>query len=87
MAPGASNADYLKALGADTVIDYSAHCERRGMTGTPIRLTLEQIADWSQAGSFAINIDHTFEFGDVLRAWEYSQGRHTRGKCMIRIGE
>jgi NADPH:quinone reductase-like Zn-dependent oxidoreductase len=133
------NAGYLKALGADTVIDYSAQhfedqlrnvdiavnavdidnayralavvrrggylvsavglpaaaqcaargviCTRRTMTGTPIRLTLRQLADWSRAGRFKVNIDRTFELTDVLQAWQYSQGGHTRGKSVIRISD
>jgi NADPH:quinone reductase-like Zn-dependent oxidoreductase len=135
----ARNAQYLKTLGADTVIDYSAQhfedqlrnidialntvdldnayralsvvrragylvstvglptaaecatrgviCERRSMTGTSIQLTLKQIADWSQAGIFTVNIDQTFEFTDVMKSWQYSQGGHTRGKSVIRISD
>jgi NADPH:quinone reductase-like Zn-dependent oxidoreductase len=135
----ARNADYLKALGVDTVIDYSAQhfedqlrnidiavntvdidsayralavvrrggylvsvvglpaatqCASRGviclsgtMTGTPFRDRLKQIADWSQAGVFKVNIDRTFELSDVLNAWQYSQGGHTRGKSVIRISD
>jgi NADPH:quinone reductase-like Zn-dependent oxidoreductase len=133
------NADYLRALGADTVIDYDAQhfedqlrnvdiaidavdidnayralavikrggylvsavglpaaaqcaarsviCARRTMTGRPIRLTLRQLADWSRAGRYRINIDRTFELSDVLQAWQYSQGGHTRGKSVIRISD
>ena len=135
----ARNAAYLKALGADTVIDYSAQhfedqlrnidvaidtvdidnayralavvrrggylvssvglptaaqcaargviCARRSMSGTPIRLTLQQMADWSQAGIFKVNVDRTFDLSDVLQAWQYSQGGHTRGKSVIRISD
>jgi NADPH:quinone reductase-like Zn-dependent oxidoreductase len=135
----ASNADYLKRLGAQTVIDYNAQhfedqlrdidiavntvdidnayralavvrrggylvstvglpaaaqcaartvtCCARTLTGTPARLALKQIADWSRAGMFTVNIDRTFELADVLRAWQYSQGGHTRGKSVIRISD
>jgi NADPH:quinone reductase-like Zn-dependent oxidoreductase len=135
----ASNADYLKRLGAQTVIDYNAQhfedqlrgidiavntvdidnayralavvrrggylvstvglpaaaqcaartvtCCARTLTGTPARLALKQIADWSRAGMFKINIDRTFELADVLQAWQYSQGGHTRGKSVIRIND
>jgi NADPH:quinone reductase-like Zn-dependent oxidoreductase len=135
----ARNADYLKRLGADTVIDYNAQhfedqlraidiavntvdidnayralavvrrggylvstvalpaaalcaartviCSARTLTGTPFRLALKQLADWSRAGLFTVNIDRTFELADVLRAWQYSQGGHTRGKSVIRIND
>jgi NADPH:quinone reductase-like Zn-dependent oxidoreductase len=132
----ARNADYLKALGASTVIDYSAQhfedqlrnidialdtvdvdnalavvrrggylvssvglplaaqcaaravvCSGRTPAGTPIRLVLKQIADWSQAAIFRVNIDQTFELTEVLKAWQYSQAGHTRGKCVIRIND
>ncbi len=135
----ARNAAYLKGLGADTVIDYSAQhfedqlrdidvaidtvdldnayralsvvrrggylvssvglpaaaqcaargviCARRTFSGTPIRLALRQIVDWSRAGSFKVNVDRTFEFRDVLQAWQYSQAGHTRGKSVIRISD
>ena len=135
----AHNAGYLKALGAATVIDYSAQhvedqlrnidialdtvdidnayralavvrrggylvstvglplaaqCAARGvicssltLTGTPRRLALKQIADWSLAGIFKVNIDHTFELTQVLEAWQYSQAGHTRGKSVIRISD
>ena len=133
----ARNAGYLKALGADTVIDYDTEhfedqlrnidvavntvdidnayralavirrggylvssvglpsaaqcaargvvCARRGLSGTPIRLTLQQLADWSQAGIFKVSVDRSFELSDVLQAWQYSQAGHTRGKSVIRI--
>jgi NADPH:quinone reductase-like Zn-dependent oxidoreductase len=135
----ARNADYLKALGASTVIDYSAQhfedqlrnidialdtvdvdnayralavvrrggylvssvglplaaqcaarevvCAGRTSAGTPIRLVLKQIADWSRAGIFRVNIDQTFELSEVLNAWQYSQAGHTRGKSVIRIND
>jgi NADPH:quinone reductase-like Zn-dependent oxidoreductase len=133
----ARNAEYLKALGASTVIDYSAQhfedqlrkvdialdtvdmdnayralavvrrgghlvstvglplpaqcaareviCSGRTLRGTPIRLALKQIAEWSQAGIFRVNVDRTFELTQVLEAWQYSQAGHTRGKSVIRI--
>jgi len=135
----ARNVDYLKALGADTVLDYTAQhfedqlrnidiaintvdldnayralavvkrggyllssvglpageqcaargviCSGRTLTGTPFHLALKQIADWSRAGRFKVNIDQTFELTDVLKAWQYSEGGHTRGKSVIRIGD
>jgi NADPH:quinone reductase-like Zn-dependent oxidoreductase len=135
----ARNAAYLKALGADTVIDYSAQhfedqlrnidialntvdldnayralavvrrggylvsvvglpaaalcaargviCSSRSLNGTPIRTTLKQLADWSRAEIFKVNIDQTFELTEVLKAWQYSAGGHTRGKSVIRISD
>jgi NADPH:quinone reductase-like Zn-dependent oxidoreductase len=135
----ARNADYLKALGADTVFDYTtqhfeeqlrdvdiaintvdldnayralavlrqggyllshvglptaAQCAARGvicsgrtLTGTPSAVALQQIVDWSRAGRFKVNIDRTFELTEVLKAWQYSQGAHTRGKSVIRISD
>lgn len=135
----ARNADYLRALGATTVIDYATQhfeerlrnidialntvdddngyralavlrrggrllataglptqiqCAARGVicsgpspTGTQAGAALKQIADWSQAGIFKVNIDRTFELAEVLQAWQYSQAGHTRGKCVIRINQ
>jgi NADPH:quinone reductase-like Zn-dependent oxidoreductase len=135
----ARNAGYLKALGAQTVFDYStqhfedqlrnidiaintvdidnayralavvrrggyllssvglpapAQCAARGviccgrtLTGTPFAVVLKQLADWSQAGRFKVNIDRIFELTDVLKAWQYSQAGHTRGKSVIRISD
>ena len=135
----ARNADYLMALGAQTVFDYStqhfedqlrdidvaintvdidnayralavvrrggyllssvglpapAQCAARGviccgrtLTCTPFAAVLKQLADWSQAGRFKVNIDRTFELTDVLKAWQYSQAGHTRGKSVIRISD
>jgi NADPH:quinone reductase-like Zn-dependent oxidoreductase len=135
----ARNADYLKALGAHTVIDYNAqhfedqlrdvdialntvdidnayralavvrrggslvstvglptvaqcaaravNCSARSRTGTPAHLVLQQLAEWSRAGMYKVNIDRSFELVDVLQAWQYSQSGHTRGKCVIRTGD
>jgi NADPH:quinone reductase-like Zn-dependent oxidoreductase len=135
----ARNADYLKGLGADTVLDYStqhfedqlrnidialntvdldnayralavvrrggyllssvglpppAQCAARGvicagrtLTGTPFAVAMKQIADWSRAGRFKVNIDRTFELADVLQAWQFSEAGHTRGKAVIRISD
>lgn len=62
-------------------------CARRTPGGTPVRLTLRQIADWSRAGIFKVNVDRVFELRDVLQAWQYSQSGHTRGKSVIRISD
>lgn len=72
----------------------AAQCAARAVTcsgptanGTPYRLALKQIGDWAQAGTFKVNIDQTFELTDVLKAWQFSQGGHTRGKSVIRISD
>ena len=72
----------------------AAQCAARGViccgrtfTGTPIAAALKQIADWSRAGRFRVNIDRTFELTEVLKAWQHSQGGHTRGKSVIRISD
>jgi NADPH:quinone reductase-like Zn-dependent oxidoreductase len=135
----ARNADYLRALGATTVIDYNTQhfedqlrdidiavntvdldnayralavvrrgghlvssaglpqaaqcaaravtCAARSATGTPVRIALKQLADWAQAGKYQVNIDHTFELSEVLKAWQYSQAGHTRGKSVIKISD
>jgi len=135
----ARNADYLRALGAATVIDYNtqhfedqlrgidiavntvdldnayralavvrrggqlvssaglpqaAQCAARTVTcsaptptGTPAGMVLQQLADWAQAGKYQVNIDQTFELTEVLKAWQYSQAGHTRGKSVIRISD
>ena len=135
----ARNADYLKSLGADTVLDYTTQhfedqlrnidiaintvdvdntyralavvrrggyllssvglpdagqcaarvvtCSGRSHDGTPVHLALQQIAAWSQAGSFKVNVDRSFALNEVLQAWQYSQAGHTRGKSVIRIDD
>jgi NADPH:quinone reductase-like Zn-dependent oxidoreductase len=135
----ARNADYLRALGADTVIDYhtqhfedqlrgidiavntvdldnayralavvrrgghlvssaglpqAAQCAARAVTcsaatptATPVGTVLKQLADWAQTGKYQVNIDQTFELTEVLKAWQYSQAGHTRGKSVIRISD
>lgn len=135
----ARNADYLKSLGADTVLDYTTqhfedqlrnidiaintvdvdnayralavvrrggfllssaglpdagqcaarlvNCSGRSHDGTPVHLALQQIAHWSQAGRFKVNVDRSFALNDVLQAWQYSQAGHTRGKAVIRIDD
>jgi NADPH:quinone reductase-like Zn-dependent oxidoreductase len=135
----ARNADYLRTLGATTVIDYNTQhfedqlraidiavntvdldnayralavvrrggqlvssaglptaaqcaaravlCSARSIAGTPVRVALKQLADWAQAGKFKVNIDQTFELTEVLKAWQYSQAGHTRGKSVIRISD
>ena len=135
----ARNAEYLRALGTDLVIDYNAQhfedqlhnvdiaintvdvdnayralavvrrggyllsvaglpsasqcaaraviCASRSLDGTAVHLALKQLADWTQAGKFRVNIDQTFEMTDVLKAWQYSQAGHTRGKSVVRIGD
>jgi NADPH:quinone reductase-like Zn-dependent oxidoreductase len=62
-------------------------CSARTLTGTPVRIALKQLADWAQAGKFKVNIDQTFELTEVLKAWQYSQAGHTRGKSVIRISD
>jgi NADPH:quinone reductase-like Zn-dependent oxidoreductase len=61
-------------------------CRDRTLTGTPPRVVLAQLADWSRAGLFRVNVDRSFELADILAAWQYSQAGHTRGKAVIRIG-
>jgi NADPH:quinone reductase-like Zn-dependent oxidoreductase len=62
-------------------------CSARATTGTPVQVALKQLADWAQAGKFKVNIDQTFELTEVLKAWQYSQAGHTRGKSVIRISD
>jgi len=62
-------------------------CAARSATGTPVRVALKQLADWAQAGKYQVNIDHTFELSEVLKAWQYSQAGHTRGKSVISISD
>jgi len=62
-------------------------CSARTSNGTPTRVALDQLARWYQANQFRVNLDRTFEFTDVLQAWAYSQGGHTRGKTVIRIAD
>jgi NADPH:quinone reductase-like Zn-dependent oxidoreductase len=62
-------------------------CAGAGHDGTPVHVALQQIADWSQAGRFKVNIDRNFQLSEVLQAWQYSQAGHTRGKSVIRIGD
>lgn len=62
-------------------------CADRSRNGTPVHLVLQQIADWSQAGRFKVNVDRSFALSEVLQAWQYSQAGHTRGKSVIRIDD
>jgi Zinc-binding dehydrogenase len=55
-----------------------------GVTGYRIG---DAVIVWSQAGIFRVNIDHTFELTGALKAWQYSQAGHTRGKSVIRIND
>ena len=56
-------------------------------TRTPIGVTLEQLTAWSQAGKFQVSIDQIFALADVLKAWEYSEKGHTRGKSVIHVAD
>src|ERR1700733_6968809 len=60
-------------------------CSGRSRDGTPVHTALQQIADWSQAGRFKVNVDRSFALSEVLQAWQYSQAGHTRGKSVIRM--
>jgi NADPH:quinone reductase-like Zn-dependent oxidoreductase len=60
-------------------------CRSRSPMATTHR-ALEQLAAWAQMGQFSVNIDRIFGLNDVLQAWGFSQGGHTRGKALIRIG-
>jgi NADPH:quinone reductase-like Zn-dependent oxidoreductase len=62
-------------------------CAVPSRNGTPVHLVLQQIADWSQAGRFKVNVDRSFALSEVLQAWQYSQAGHTRGKSVIRIDD
>ena len=62
-------------------------CAGPGHNGTPVHVALQQIADWSQAGRFKVNIDRSFQLTEVLQAWQYSQAGHTRGKSVIRMDD
>jgi NADPH:quinone reductase-like Zn-dependent oxidoreductase len=62
-------------------------CADRSRNGTPVHLVLQQIADWSQAGRFKVNVDRSFALSEVLQAWQYSQAGHTRGKSVIRMDD
>lgn len=134
-----ADADYLRSLGADTVIDYHAqHFEellrnvdvvlnavdsdnayrglsvvRRGgiltsLTGlpepaqcaargvrcagrapfaTPVAEILLELARSAANGGFQVHIDRTFELDQVMQAWSYSQGGHSRGKVTIHVSD
>jgi NADPH:quinone reductase-like Zn-dependent oxidoreductase len=60
-------------------------CSDRTMSGTPAGVALRQLAAWSQAGRYRVNIDRIFTLSEVMKAWGYSQAGHTRGKSVIRI--
>jgi NADPH:quinone reductase-like Zn-dependent oxidoreductase len=62
-------------------------CSGRSRDATPVHQALQQIADWSQAGRFKVNVDRSFALSEVLQAWQYSQAGHTRGKSVIRIDD
>jgi NADPH:quinone reductase-like Zn-dependent oxidoreductase len=60
-------------------------CSNRTLRGTSVAAALQQLADWSQAGRYRVNIDQVFSLSEVGKAWGYSQAGHTRGKSVIRI--
>jgi len=62
-------------------------CSLRTATGTRAAVVLKQLADWSQAKRYQVNIDQICALSEVLKAWRYSQAGHTRGKTLIRIDE
>jgi NADPH:quinone reductase-like Zn-dependent oxidoreductase len=62
-------------------------CSGRTLGATPVHEVLQHIADWSRDGRFRVNIDQTFDLTDVLKAWQFSQAGHTRGKSVIRIDD
>jgi NADPH:quinone reductase-like Zn-dependent oxidoreductase len=69
-------------------------CAARGIrcasptpAGTPIGVALKQLTAWSQAGKYQVSIDQTFALTDVLKAWEYSEKGHTRGKSVIHVAD
>jgi NADPH:quinone reductase-like Zn-dependent oxidoreductase len=72
---------------ADQCAGRGVVCSMRTATGTPTAVVLRQLAEWSQAGQYQVNIDQIYALSEVLKAWGYSQAGHTRGKSLIRIGE
>jgi NADPH:quinone reductase-like Zn-dependent oxidoreductase len=60
-------------------------CSGRTLGGASVTAALQQLADWSQAGRYRVNIDQVFSLSEVGKAWGYSQSGHTRGKSVIRI--
>jgi NADPH:quinone reductase-like Zn-dependent oxidoreductase len=80
----------LSSVGLPTAGQCAARaviCSGRSRNGTPVHPALQQIADWSRAGRFKVNVDRSFALNDVLQAWQYSQAGHTRGKSVIRVDD
>lgn len=72
---------------ADQCAAPGVSCASPTPAGTPIGVTLKQLAAWSQAGKFRVSIDQTFTLADVRKAWEYSARGHTRGKSVIHVAD
>jgi NADPH:quinone reductase-like Zn-dependent oxidoreductase len=53
---------------------------------TPERAVLEQLAGWSSAGRYRIDIGKVFRLSEIIKAWGYSQG-DAHGKSVIRTSE
>lgn len=82
---------YLVSVGgiptADQCSARNVHCSGPTAKGTPVGVVLKQLAEWSTAGQFKINVDRSFDLTDVLKAWQYSQAGHTRGKSVIHLSD
>lgn len=70
----------------------ASQCQQRQIacgapSGPPpaLQLALSQLSSWAAAGKLTVTIDRTFALAEVLRAWQYSQAGHTRGKSVIHI--
>jgi NADPH:quinone reductase-like Zn-dependent oxidoreductase len=66
---------------------HGVRCAGRQVGGTPTAVVLRQLAQWTAAGAFKVNIDRTFELDQVLQAWSYSQAGHARGKVALHISD
>jgi NADPH:quinone reductase-like Zn-dependent oxidoreductase len=78
----------VSLAGLPSTAQCAAHgviCSGRTVPGTSVTAVLQQLTRWAQDGRFRLHIDQTFELGEVLQAWTYSQAGHTRGKTVIRI--
>lgn len=62
-------------------------CASPTPSGAPIGAILKQLAAWSQTGKYQVSIDQTFALSQVLKAWQYSEQGHTRGKSVIHVAD
>lgn len=53
----------------------------------PNQKHLQQLADWVSSGEITIQIDSTYEFADVVKAYEKLKSGRARGKIVVHVND